>query len=147
MASIRPARERASLQRLCNSLGLYRAPATRSDPTTRPGDLGSGTRTTVWHQSTVRSSRPSQYAQLRLTNTNPTRPQWKCNSGHVSVREKKSIDSASAFNARNMCARGNGLYSLETQRRTAHASALYSSNWLGRMPAQEDRMRVQRTGR
>lgn len=50
-----------------------------------------------------------QYPQLRLTNTNPTRPQWKCNAGHVSVREKKSIDSVSAFNARDMCAHGNGL--------------------------------------
>jgi hypothetical protein len=60
-------------------------------------------------RSTVRSSRPSQYPQLRLTNTNPTRPQWKCNAGHVSVREKKSMDSASTFNARDMCAHSNGL--------------------------------------
>ena len=83
-------------------------------------------------------SRPNQYPQLRLTNTNPTRPQWKCNAGHVSVREKNKIVPQLAFVARDMCAHRNGRSLHETRRRFADA-ALSLSTWLVQLSAQEVR--------
>ena len=66
----------------------------------------------------MRSSRQSQYPQLRLTNTNPTRPQWKCNAQHVCVRVKNSIISAPPFQMILRCVRT----ATSLDRRAARAS-------------------------